>query len=108
MLHGLTVVIIMKNLNLLIIFAFLLIHFASHAQIKKTIYFVPGQGSDRRIFDSLTINYSCNYKFLEYGTPDRKVSLSDFAKQISTSIDTTEKFILVGVSLGGMICAELN
>ena len=54
----------MKNLNLLIIFAFMLIFFASNAQTKKSIYFIPGQGSDKRIFDSLTINSSYNYKYL--------------------------------------------
>lgn len=96
------------NLNLLNIFAFMLISFACNSQIKKTIYFIPGQGSDKRIFDDLTIDSSYNYKFIEYGTPYKKVSLKSFAKQISTSIDTTEKFILIGVSLGGMICAELN
>lgn len=36
------------------------------------------------------------------------MSLADFAKQLSSCIDTSEKFILIGVSLGGMICCELN
>jgi pimeloyl-ACP methyl ester carboxylesterase len=78
------------------------------AQIKKTIYFIPGQGSDKRIFEDLTIDSSYTIKFLEFGTPDKKTSLEEFAKQISTRIDTTEEFILVGVSMGGMICAEIN
>ena len=81
---------------------------ACHAQVKKTIYFIPGQGSDKRIFDSLTIDSSYQLKFLEYSTPNRKESLKDFSKRISTQIDTSEEFILIGVSLGGMICSELN
>ncbi|MCK5028783.1 MAG: alpha/beta hydrolase [Bacteroidales bacterium] len=96
------------NLNLLTIFAFMLISSTSYSQIKKTIYFIPGQGSDKRIFADLTLDSSYNYKFLDYNTPDRKLLLSEFAKQIATSIDSSEKFILIGVSLGGMICAELN
>ncbi|MFC2104439.1 alpha/beta hydrolase [Bacteroidota bacterium] len=76
--------------------------------MKKSIYFIPGQGSDKRIFDSLTLDKSYNLKYLEYETPDKKITLKEFAKQISTSIDTTEEYVLIGVSLGGMICSEIN
>jgi esterase/lipase len=34
--------------------------------------------------------------------------MHSFAKQLSTQIDTSQEFILIGVSLGGMICVELN
>ncbi|MBU8893341.1 MAG: alpha/beta hydrolase [Bacteroidales bacterium] len=98
----------MKKLNVATVLVLMLISFLCYSQNKKTIYFFPGQGSDKRIFESLTIDSSYNCKFLEYGTPERKATLKEFAKQISASIDTTEEFILVGVSLGGMICAELN
>lgn len=69
---------------------------------------MPGQGSDKRIFDSLTIDPAYKLKYIDYGTPGKNISMSQFAKQLSTQIDTTEKFVLVGVSLGGMICAELS
>lgn len=77
-------------------------------QTKKTIYLFPGQGSDRRIFDSLTIDSKFDIKIIEYGTPDKNMTMNSFARQLSKQIDTTQEFILVGVSLGGMICAELN
>jgi pimeloyl-ACP methyl ester carboxylesterase len=73
----------------------------------KTIYFFPGQGSDKRIFDSLTIDPTYKKVFIDYGVPKRGTSLSEFAKQLSTQIDTTKPFILVGVSLGGMLCCEM-
>ena len=103
-------VIIMKNviLKFVRVLFFLFITSVCHAEIAKTIYFIPGQGSDKRIFDSLTINSDYKLKYIEYGTPEKGVSLVDFAKQISTSIDTSEEYVLVGVSLGGMICTELN
>ena len=78
------------------------------AQQKPTIYFFPGQGSDKRIFDSLSIDSSFNKVFIEYGIPAKNTSLQQFAKQLSVQIDTTQEFILIGVSLGGMICCELN
>jgi pimeloyl-ACP methyl ester carboxylesterase len=77
------------------------------SQVKTTIYFFPGQGSDKRIFDSLRVDPFYELKYIEYGTPDKDATLAGFAKQLSSQIDTTGKFILVGVSLGGMICSEL-
>jgi pimeloyl-ACP methyl ester carboxylesterase len=80
----------------------------SFNQNKTTIYCFPGQGADRRIFDFLTIDSKYNINIIEYGTPEKHMTLNSFAKQLLKQIDTTEEFILIGVSLGGMICAELN
>ncbi len=79
-----------------------------YTQIKKTIYCFPGQGSDKRIFDSLTIDSSFTLQIIEYGTPEKGMSMKSFAQQLSTQIDTTNSYILLGVSLGGMICVELS
>ena len=75
---------------------------------QTTIYFFPGQGSDKRIFDSLEIDPAYNKVFMEYPVPKRGTSLKEFAKQLSVQIDTAKPFILVGVSLGGMLCCEIN
>ncbi|TNE55839.1 MAG: alpha/beta hydrolase [Bacteroidetes bacterium] len=45
---------------------------------------------------------------MEYGTPDKHMNMNSFAQRLSGHIDTTQDFILIGVSLGGMICVELN
>lgn len=74
---------------------------------KKTLYCFPGQGSDARIFDSLKIDSSYTVKIIEYGTPAEGQSLREFAIQLSGQMDTSGEFALLGVSLGGMICAEL-
>lgn len=91
-----------------IIFILILYSINSFSQNLKTIYFVPGQGSDKRIFDSLQIKKNYKLVYLEYGTPEKKQTLNSFAKQLSRQIDTTESFVLIGVSLGGMICSEIN
>lgn len=75
---------------------------------QTTIYFFPGQGSNKRIFDSLEIDPSFNKVFIEYPVPKRGTSLKEFAKELSVQIDTTQPFILIGVSLGGMLCSEMN
>jgi pimeloyl-ACP methyl ester carboxylesterase len=81
--------------------------FNGTGQQKTTVCFFPGQGSDKRIFDSLTIDTSFRLQYIAYGTPPKHCTLHEYAKQLSVQIDTTQKFILVGVSLGGMICVEL-
>jgi pimeloyl-ACP methyl ester carboxylesterase len=89
------------------LFIFLLVLSTFFCQAQKTIYCFPGQGSDARIFDSLIIDQSYQLKIIDYGMPEMGMSMKDFALQLSERIDTTEAFLLIGVSLGGMICAEL-
>ncbi|MES2587872.1 MAG: alpha/beta hydrolase [Bacteroidota bacterium] len=97
-----------------LIFLFLLqsVILISYSQEKTNIYFFPGQGSDKRIFDSLTfirdLDSNFTLTFFEYETLEKRTSLNDFANTFVSKIDTNQKVILIGVSLGGMICAELN
>lgn len=97
--------IIFKSGGLLI---FLLMSSLSRTDTIKTIYFLPGQGSDKRIFDSLSIDAAFNINHIKYDTVSTNMSLSELAHQLTSAIDTSEKFALVGVSMGGMICAELS
>lgn len=72
------------------------------------MYFVQGQGSDKRLFDSIRLSDQFEMHFIEYGAPERKWTMNDFARHLSVQIDTTKPFILVGTSLGGMICVEMT
>lgn len=72
-----------------------------------TIYLLPGQGSDRRIFKYLRFDGKHAIKYIEYETPGKGVTLKQFSGAVAGEIDTNEKFILIGVSMGGMICSEL-
>ena len=78
------------------------------AQNKLHVYLFPGQGSDYRIFDSLIWDNNVDTTIISYGTPAEGMSMKAFAETLIPRIDTTEQFALVGVSLGGMICAELS
>jgi pimeloyl-ACP methyl ester carboxylesterase len=99
----------MMTKHLLIVYFVSILHFMSMAQSKKTIYLIPGQGADKRIFDSLSLDTSVfKIKYLEYGTPNKNMSMNEFAIHLAKEIDTTEEFILIGVSLGGMLCVELS
>ncbi|MFM2040114.1 MAG: hypothetical protein RLZZ493_703 [Bacteroidota bacterium] len=90
-----------------LIILLLLFPFITECQT-TTIYFFPGQGADRHLFDSLSLIGNYTKKVIEYGTPKKNTTIQAFAMEILPQIDTTEAFILVGVSLGGMICVELD
>lgn len=89
-----------------LIIIFLALNF--FGQTATTIYCFPGQGSDRRIFDSIDFDLQYKIKIIEYGSPEKHMTMNAFAKQLSSQIDTNNNFILLGVSLGGMICVELS
>jgi pimeloyl-ACP methyl ester carboxylesterase len=74
----------------------------------ETIYLFPGQGSDSNIFKSFSLKKNYQVRRINYPIPPRNCNLKNYSKIISTQIDTTEPFILIGVSLGGMICTELT
>lgn len=80
----------------------------SFGQTPKTIYLFPGQGSDKRLFDSLAFDAKYKIKHIDYGMPEKGLKLKQFAKILAQQIDTTQPFVLIGVSFGGMICCELN
>lgn len=80
----------------------------SYGQDQATIYLFPGQGSDERLFDSLKFENSYKIVHIEYPVPEKGCSMTEYAKEISNQIDTTQNYIFIGVSLGGMIISELN
>lgn len=71
-----------------------------------TIYLLPGLGADGRLFKQLSIA-AHKLVYITYPVPTRGQSMASYAIEISKQIDTSEKFILIGVSLGGMIACEL-
>ena len=76
---------------------------------KKTIiYCIPGQGADERLFNNFDLGENYEIRFIHFEIPKRRERLPEYARRLSTQIDTSEKFILIGVSLGGMIATELT
>ena len=72
------------------------------------VYLFPGQGSDERLFKGLKLPSGYDTVHISYPVPDKHESLSDYALRFTEMIDTCSPYILMGVSLGGMICTELS
>lgn len=75
---------------------------------QTNIYLFPGQGSDNRIFSKFKFDNRYVIHEISYPIPQKGLRLNEFAFQISKQIDTSQNYILIGVSLGGMICSELT
>jgi len=79
------------------------------AQESKTIvYMIPGQGADYRLFKNISLNENFEIQHIHYFTPEKNCDMACFAKQLSQQIDTNQNYVLVGVSLGGMLATEMG
>ena len=74
---------------------------------RVVVYLFPGQGADYRQFRDLDFPEGYDTVHISYPVPLKKESLHQFALRFVPLIDQNRPFILVGVSLGGMICTEL-
>ncbi|MCK5694193.1 MAG: alpha/beta hydrolase [Bacteroidales bacterium] len=72
------------------------------------IYLFPGQGSDERLFKHLVLPAGYDTVHISYPVPDKHETLATYAMRFIDEMDLSAPYILVGVSLGGMICTELS
>lgn len=75
-------------------------------EVTSTIYLLPGQGADHRLFSKFDFP---NHKVVDikYHIPEKGTKMENYAKELAVQIDTTEKYILIGTSIGGMISSEM-
>jgi len=98
----------------LVLFAVLLWIFSSSAWANNppdqdtVVYLFPGQGSDARLFKHLDLPPGYDTVNMVYPIPEKRESLHSFALRFIKEIDQSSPYILLGVSLGGMICTELS
>jgi len=78
-------------------------------QIKRlTVYFISGQAADEKLFENLVLSPIFNLKYIQWIEPLEKETLASYTKRIAQQINTLEDFVLIGVSLGGIVSVELN
>jgi len=97
--------------SILILFLILLAGSASGKGIPEEntiIYLFPGQGSDARLFKHLQVPRGYDTAHITFPVPQKRESLSSYANRFIPEIDPSVPFILMGVSMGGMICTELT
>ncbi len=63
-------------------------------------------GADQRVFDFLHLHGEMVP--LDWITPLSNESIESYARRLSKAIDSSEEFILLGVSFGGLLAVEIN
>lgn len=77
-------------------------------QAKMNVYFLSGLGADKRVFSKLKLDERFDVHYINWIPPRKKETLHDYASRLTTQMDTTRPFQLVGLSFGGMIASELS
>lgn len=95
-------------IKLRLFLALLMLPAISMLASQPTVYFIPGQGADSRLFEKLEIDSTYPVKHIEYFTPEKGWMMEDYARALSTQIDTLQPYILIGASLGGMLATEMS
>jgi hypothetical protein len=97
------------NSSIFVLFLFVFLTAMNYSVLSKTnIYLIPGQGSDFRLFQDLKFDSSFCIHHIKYSLPAKKATIHEFAIELSAQIDTSKPFILIGVSIGGMLVTEMS
>jgi len=71
------------------------------------VYCIPGQGADYRLFQDIEWPQNTIVHNVHYTLPEDGATMASYAKQLSNQIDTTQRYAIVGTSLGGMLATEM-
>ena len=70
-------------------------------------YFISGLGADKRAFYKIQLPLGYEPVYLDWLQPIKDETFSAYAKRFSQLINTSEEFILIGLSFGGMLAVEI-
>jgi pimeloyl-ACP methyl ester carboxylesterase len=71
------------------------------------IYCISGLGGDHRLFKHIHAPEGHEIVPVDWIVPGRKEPLADYAMRLGAPIDRSQPFILVGLSLGGIMAVEI-
>ena len=70
-------------------------------------YFISGLGADKKAFQKIKLPSVYEPVYLDWITPEKNESLTDYARRFSSLIKNDDAFVLIGLSFGGMIATEI-
>lgn len=70
------------------------------------VYFIPGLGADRRVFKNVVLPAGFVPEYIDWIPPLKEESLSSYTQRLLAPYSFQEPYILVGLSMGGMIATE--
>ena len=70
------------------------------------IYTISGLGADQRVYQKLQLDYTLIP--LDWIDPLKNETIEDYSIRLSSKIDQSQPFILIGVSFGGLVATEIS
>jgi len=70
-------------------------------------YFISGIGADKRLFSYVELPPGLEPEYIEWIAPGEKESLQEYAIRLFTPYSSDKPFILIGLSLGGIVAVEI-
>lgn len=71
-------------------------------------YFISGLGADEKVFQRIQLPRKFEPVYISWLEPLENETFGGYAARLSQSIDVKEDFLLIGLSLGGMLAIEIN
>ncbi|MDR2122053.1 MAG: alpha/beta hydrolase [Flavobacteriaceae bacterium] len=72
------------------------------------VYFIPGLGASSKCFKFITLPKGFEKIYIDWFTPEGSETLEEYTRKMAEAVDSSEPFILVGYSFGGVIVQEMN
>ncbi len=95
-----------KFKNLYFILLTIFSSYTTFSQLKEnTIYLIPGQGSDYRIYKYFKLQ-NIDTVHIHFVIPNKNEKMKSYAQRLSKQIDTSKTFSIIGVSLVGYACVR--
>lgn len=71
------------------------------------VYFISGLAADSRVFKHIKLPDEHEMVCLDWIDPGKDETLQQYARRLAEKINTSHEFALVGLSMGGMMAAEI-
>lgn len=71
------------------------------------VYFISGIGADHRYFTHVQLPQGYEARYIHWIPTIKNEPLADYAFRLTSQIDTTKPFALIGLSLGGIMSVEI-
>lgn len=71
------------------------------------VYFISGIGADHRFFTHVRLPEGYEPSYIHWIPPLPKEELSHYALRLSDQIDSSQPFVLAGLSLGGIMAVDI-
>lgn len=72
------------------------------------VYFIPGLGADKRVFNHIRLPDGFEMVHLDWLKPEADETLPHYAARLGEQIEREEPWGLVGLSFGGMLATEIS